>query len=141
MKAWILEKQAKIEDKPLKLHKIRAPYPKDDEIRVKINVCGVCRTDIHIAEGDLVMKTSPLILGHEIVGTVDEVGKNVKQFNVEDKAGVYWLYGSCKKCKYCLSQKENFCPDFRATGWDTNGGYAEYITISEEYALPLNNVN
>jgi propanol-preferring alcohol dehydrogenase len=140
MRAWILEKQAKIEDRPLELVEVPTPHPQDDEVRIKILVCGVCRTDIHIAEGDLPLRKSPVILGHEIVGIVDATGENVKRFSQGDKAGVYWLHSSCRKCKYCLSQRENYCPEIKCTGWDEDGGYAEYITISEEYALPLNDV-
>ena len=137
MKAWILEKQAKIEEKPLRLAEVPTPHAKDGEIRIKILVCGVCRTDIHIAEGDLPLRKSPLILGHEIVGIVDETGKDVTNFKVGDKAGVSWLNGTCGKCKYCLSDRENYCPDIKSTGWDEDGGYAEYITISEDTALLL----
>ncbi|OQY31738.1 MAG: alcohol dehydrogenase [Anaerolineaceae bacterium 4572_5.2] len=141
MKAWILEKQAKVETRPLKLVEVPTPLPKDDEVRLKILVCGVCRTDIHIAEGDLPLKRSPLIPGHEIVGVVDAAGRNVKRFNVGDKAGVYWLHSSCQKCKYCLSRRENYCPEIKCVGWDVDGGFAEYVTISEAYALPLNDVH
>jgi len=141
MKAWILEKQAKIEERPLKLVEVPTPQPQDDELQLKVQVCGVCRTDIHIAEGDLPLKKSPLILGHEIVGVVDVVGRNVKRFNVGDKAGVYWLHSSCQKCRYCLSQQENYCLEIKCTGWDVDGGFAEYVTISETYALPLNIVH
>jgi propanol-preferring alcohol dehydrogenase len=141
MRAWILEKQANIEERPLKLAEVPTPHPQDDEIRIRTLVCGVCRTDIHIAEGDLSLKKSPVILGHEIVGTVDEVGKNVKRFSLGDRAGVYWLNSSCKKCKYCLAQRENYCPEIKCTGWDVDGGYAEYVTVPEEYALPLNDIS
>jgi len=140
MKAWILEKQAKIDERPLKLTEVPTPHAKEGEIRIKILVCGVCRTDIHIAEGDLSLRKAPLILGHEIVGIVDEVGKNVKQFKAGDKAGVSWLNKTCGKCKYCLSGKENYCPDIKSTGWDEDGGYAEYITVLENVALPLNDI-
>ncbi len=140
MKAWILEKQAKIEERPLQLVEVPTPHAQDHEVRIKILVCGACRTDIHIAEGDLPLKKSPIILGHEIVGVVDEAGKDVKRFSVGDKVGVYWLYGTCKRCKYCLSGRENFCSQIKCTGWHTHGGYAEYVTIPEEYALPLNDV-
>jgi propanol-preferring alcohol dehydrogenase len=141
MKAWLLKEQARIEERPLTLEDISEPSPREGEVRLKILVCGICRTDIHIAEGDLALKKSPLILGHEIVGVVDETGKDVNRFKIGDRAGVCWLYSSCKKCKYCLSQRENYCPDFKATGWDEDGGYAEYMTIPEDYVLPLNHVN
>ncbi|MGD9383786.1 MAG: alcohol dehydrogenase catalytic domain-containing protein [Desulfobacterales bacterium] len=140
MRAWILEKQAKIEERPLRLAEVPTPCAKDNEIRIKIQVCGVCRTDIHIAEGDLCLKKSPLILGHEIVGIVDEIGKDVKKFKLGDKAGVCWLNSTCGKCKYCLSGKENYCPDIKSTGWDADGGFAEHITILEDVALPLNDI-
>lgn len=137
MKAWILEKQAKIEEKPLKLEEIPTPHPKDNEIRIKIVNCGICRTDIHIAEGDLPLRKSPLILGHEVVGIVDEIGKDVKNFKSDDRAGVAWLNSSCGKCKFCLSGRESLCPNAKFTGWDTDGGYAEYITVCEDFAFHL----
>jgi propanol-preferring alcohol dehydrogenase len=137
MKAWILEKQAKVEEKPLRLGEIPTPHPKDNEIRVKIYACGICRTDIHIAEGNLPLRKSPLILGHEIVGVADEVGKDVKNFKVDDRAGIAWLNSACGKCKFCLSDRENLCPEARFTGWDVNGGYAEYTTAPEDFAFKL----
>ncbi len=141
MRAWILEEQAAIEERPLKLVEVPTPHPQDDEIRLKVLVCGVCRTDIHIAEGDLPLKKSPIILGHEVVGIVDEVGEDVERFSVGDKAGAYWLHSSCGECKHCLSGRENYCPKIKCTGWDKDGGYAEYVTAPAEYALPLNDVS
>jgi len=140
MRAWVLEKQAKIEERPLQLAEVHTHHPQDDEVRIKILVSGVCRTDIHIVEGDLALNKSPLILGHETVGVVDEVGVAVRRFRVGDKVGAYWLYSSCGRCKYCLSGRENYCPEIKCTGWHVDGGYAEYLTISEAYALPLNGV-
>ena len=140
MRAWILEKQGPVEDRPLRLVQLPTPHPKENEVRLKILVCGICRTDIHIVEGDLPLKKSPIILGHEIVGVVDEVGNNVTRFCVGDKAGVYWLCSSCGQCKHCRAQQENYCPEIQCTGWDVDGGFAEYITIAEAYALPLNEI-
>jgi propanol-preferring alcohol dehydrogenase len=140
MKAWILERQASIEERPLKLVEVATPHPHDDEVRLRALVCGVCRTDIHIAEGDLPLRKSPVILGHEIVGVVDEVGKKVERFQAGDRAGVYWLHSACGQCKHCLSQRENYCPKIKCTGWDVDGGYAEYVTVPAVYALPLNDV-
>jgi propanol-preferring alcohol dehydrogenase len=140
MKAWILEKQASIVERPLKLVEVPTPHPNDDEVRLRVFVCGVCRTDIHIAEGDLPLRKSPVILGHEIVGVVDEVGRDVERFRAGDRAGVYWLHSACGRCKYCLSQRENYCPQIKCTGWDVDGGYAEYVTVPAAYALPLNGV-
>jgi propanol-preferring alcohol dehydrogenase len=140
MKAWILKEQANMEERPLELVEVSTPHAHDDEVRLRVLVCGVCRTDIHIAEGDLPLKKSPLVLGHEIVGVVDEVGKNVGRFSVGDRAGAYWLYSSCGECKYCRSGCENYCPEVRCTGWDEDGGYAEYVTVPAAYALPLDGV-
>ena len=140
MRAWILEEPARVEERPLKLVEVPTPHAQDDEVRVKVMACGVCRTDIHIAEGDLALRKTPIILGHEIVGLVDEVGEDVQRFNEGDRAGVYWLHSSCGKCKYCLSGRENYCPEIRCTGWDRDGGYAEYVTVPAAYALPLNDV-
>jgi propanol-preferring alcohol dehydrogenase len=137
MRAWILDKQAQIEDMPLRLEEIPTPEPSDQEIRIKINACGICRTDIHIAEGDLPLKKTPLILGHEIVGIVDKIGKNVKAFKAGDRAGVAWLNHACGSCKFCLSNKENLCPQSTFTGWSADGGYAEYTVLDGNFAFHL----
>jgi propanol-preferring alcohol dehydrogenase len=137
MRAWILERQAKIEDRPLRLEEIPTPEPSDHEIRIKIHACGICRTDIHVAEGDLPLKKSPLILGHEVVGIVDKVGKEVTSFKVGDRAGVAWLNHACGGCEFCLSGMENLCTGASFTGWDTDGGYAEYTVLDGEFAYHL----
>ena len=137
MKAWILEKQAPIEKFPLRLREVPRPEPGPQEIRIKIIACGICRTDIHIAEGDLPMRKSPLIPGHEIVGIVEKVGDKVTHFKTGDKAGVAWLNSTCGKCKYCLSGRENLCPDARFTGWDVDGGYAEFCVVPADFAFHL----
>lgn len=137
MKAWILERQAPIEEKPLILKELVTPHPRATEIRIKNVACGVCRTDIHVAEGDLPLKKSPLILGHEVVGVVDEVGERVHKFKVSDRAGVTWLNSACGKCKHCLSGRENLCPQAQFTGWDADGGFAEYTIISTDFAFHL----
>jgi len=134
MKAWILDRQAKIEEKPLRLQEIPTPEPSDHEIRIKVHACGICRTDIHLAEGDLPLKKSPLILGHEVVGVVDKVGKDVTSFQAGDRAGVAWLNHACGRCEFCLSGMENLCTSARFTGWDADGGYAEYTVLDGDFA-------
>jgi len=141
MRAWLLQKQANIEEKPLKLLEVPQSPLEDKEIRIKVLVCGICRTDLHIAEGDLPHKKLPLILGHEILGIVSERGKAARKHRVGDRVGVSWLHDTCGKCKFCVSGKENYCPDFRATGWDADGGFAEYTTIGEDFAHSLNDVH
>jgi propanol-preferring alcohol dehydrogenase len=140
MRAWILINQAGIESRPLKFVELPDPHAKDGEIRVRVLVCGICRTDLHIAEGDLPLKKSPVVLGHEAVGVVDEVGKNTQRFRVGDEVGVYWLHSACGQCKHCLTQRENYCLDFRATGWDEDGGFAAYLTIPERNGVLLNSI-
>jgi propanol-preferring alcohol dehydrogenase len=137
MKAWVLEKQAKIEEKPLSLQEVPPPELGQGEIRIRVQACGVCRTDIHIAEGDLPLKKSPLVLGHEIVGVIDEVGDGVTKFRVGDRAGVAWLNSSCGSCKFCRSGRENLCPRARFTGWSADGGYAEYTKVLQDFAFQL----
>lgn len=140
MKAWILTQQAPVEEKPLTLTELPAPRPRSHEIRMKISYSGICRTDIHIAEGDLPLMKSPIILGHEVVGTVDEMGQGVTRFRMGERVGAYWLHNSCGKCTYCRSGQENYCPDFQATGWHADGGFAEYTSVSDVYAVSLESV-
>ncbi|MFO8164381.1 MAG: zinc-binding alcohol dehydrogenase family protein [Thermodesulfobacteriota bacterium] len=139
MKAWILEEQAPIEERPLKLKEVHTPHPGAREVRIKNIACGVCRTDIHVAEGDLPLKKSPLILGHEIVGVIDEVGDQVHNFNIGDRAGIAWLNSTCGQCKFCLSGRENLCSRAHFTGWDADGGYSEYSVIDADFAFHLGN--
>ena len=141
MRAWVLERQAKIEERPLKLvEDYPDPEPSRGQIRIKVKSCGICRTDLHIAEGDLPLHKSPVILGHEIAGIVDKVGEGVRDFKVGDRAGLTWLYSTCGNCKYCTSGRENYCPNRVRTGWDVDGGFAEYVVAQEGYALNLNGV-
>jgi propanol-preferring alcohol dehydrogenase len=141
MKAWILESQADMEKRPLKLTDIPLPQPGDKEMRIKIQASGICRTDIHIAEGDLALKKTPLILGHEIVGLVEKTGKAVTSFKPGDRVGISWLNSTCGKCAFCRTGKENYCHQFRCTGWDANGGFAEYTIIHEDFALSLQGID
>jgi propanol-preferring alcohol dehydrogenase len=138
MKAWILEKQDRIENRPIRLIELPTPHPGHDEIRIKVHSCGVCRTDVHVAEGDLPLKKSPLILGHEVVGAVDEIGKNVNGYKIGDRVGVPWLYSTCGKCSHCLSGRENLCRSARFTGWSEDGGYAQYMIAPADFVLQLN---
>jgi len=141
MKAWILDKQAKINEKPLKLvDEYPIPEPKYGQVRIKVKYCGICRTDLHIAEGDLPLHKRPIILGHEIAGVVDKVGEEVRRINIGDKVGLSWLYCTCNGCKYCISGWENYCPYFISTGWDVDGGFAEYVVAYEEYVFPFNDI-
>jgi len=137
MKAWVLEKQGKVETKPLIKKEFPIPEVKNNEIRIKIKATGICRTDLHEIEGDLPLHKKPIIPGHQIVGIVDEIGNGVNPFKKGDMAGTAWLYSSCKICKFCTSGRENLCKDAKFTGWDVDGGYTEFIVIDEKFAYHL----
>ncbi len=141
MKAWIVEKQKPIEEEPLKLVDLPIPEPGDKEIRVRVTHCGICRTDLHIAEGDIPLSKKPVIPGHEIVGVVDALGKNAKRFKIGDRVGISWLNYACGKCKYCKRGEENYCPHIKRTGYDVDGGFAEYVLVHEDFAFDLRNIS
>ncbi len=127
----------RINPAPLVMKDVEIPVPGDDELLLKISACGVCHTELDEIEGRTPPPQLPVILGHQVVGRVIEKGKNVTEWNTGDRAGVAWIFASCGQCDYCLSGNENLCPDFRATGRDANGGYAEYMTVSGKFAHPL----
>ena len=122
---------------PLRSTRVPIPFPSDHEILIRVTACGVCRTDLHIVDGELPGHKSPLILGHEIVGTVTATGELVAQFEVGERVGVPWLGGSCRHCGYCRSQRENLCDAPVFTGYDRDGGYAEYALADARYCLQL----
>jgi propanol-preferring alcohol dehydrogenase len=140
MKAMVLERQQPLERYPLKMKDVPTPEPVENEIRIKIHVCGVCRTDLHIAEGELPAHKMPVIIGHQIVGTVDKRGQNAHRYHVGDRVGVPWLFKTCRSCKYCRAGKENLCNSALFTGYDADGGFAKYTVVEEDfaYALPKN---
>jgi propanol-preferring alcohol dehydrogenase len=137
MKAWVLEKQGKVEAKPLIKKDIPIPNVSKNKIRIKIKATGICRTDLHVIEGDLPLHKIPVVPGHQIIGTVEETGEGVTYFKEGDRAGVAWLYSSCGSCKFCTSGRENLCPDAKFTGWDFDGGYTEFIVIDQDFAYHL----
>lgn len=122
---------------PLALQDVPKPLCNDQELLIRVRACGVCRTDLHIKDGELSHPNLPLILGHEIVGVVEEVGKQVKGFALGDRVGIPWLASSCGKCSFCLEGRENLCDHALYTGYQVNGGFAEYTTCRAEFALHL----
>ncbi len=104
---------------------------------MRVTVCGVCRTDLHVAEGDLPRKHPTIVPGHEVVGVVEELGSGCHRFAPGMRVGIAWLRETCGSCKYCSRGDENLCPNARFTGWDHDGGYAEYATVREDFAYPL----
>jgi len=137
MKAMLLKAQRPIEEKPLVMAEVEKPTPGPQEVRLKILSCGICHTDLHIVEGELPSKKLPVIPGHQIVGVVESVGKKVTRFRAGDKVGVAWLNSTCGKCEFCLKGKENLCEKARFTGYDVDGGYAEYTVVSQDFAYPI----
>lgn len=133
MRAMVLE-QIK---KPLILQNVPRPVPAPFEILIKINTCGVCRTDLHIADGELPHPKLPLILGHQVVGTVEAVGEQATKHKIGSRVGVPWLASTCHACEFCTSERENLCDFATFTGYSRNGGYAEYCTAHEDYAIKL----
>jgi len=126
MKAWLLKAPREVGERPLQLAEVPTPAPREDELLLRVSVCGICRTDLHVVEGELPVRRSPLIPGHQIVGRVIENGERVEGFAVGDRVGVAWLNRTCGTCRYCLSGRENLCEQAQFTGWTVDGGYAEY---------------
>ncbi|MGC8623549.1 MAG: zinc-dependent alcohol dehydrogenase family protein [Candidatus Micrarchaeia archaeon] len=139
MKAMVLHKPDRIENKPLKLENVELRKIIDSELLVKVVACGVCRTDLHIVEGDLKPMKDKIIPGHEIVGKVVEAGKQAENFSEGDLVGIPWLHSTCGRCEYCVSGRENLCPNKTFTGYDENGGYAEYAIGNAAYTFKLGN--
>jgi propanol-preferring alcohol dehydrogenase len=137
MKAMILERITAVDERPLHLVDLPDPEPGAGEIRVRVSACGVCRTDLHVIEGDLPQHTLPIVPGHQVVGRVDALGSGVSGFAPGDRVGVAWLRGTCGSCEYCLRGAENLCPDSRYTGYHANGGYAELAVVPEGFAYPI----
>ena len=137
MKAMQLKSFAPIEQKPLKLVNHLMPVPGSEDILLRIKVCGVCHTDLHTVEGELPQIPIPLIPGHQVIGIVEKTGKKTSRFNVGDRVGVAWLNSTDETCRFCRSGRENLCENARFTGYHVNGGYAEYMTISEKYAYRI----
>jgi propanol-preferring alcohol dehydrogenase len=137
MRAWVVDTPGPIDSHPLTLVERPIPDPGRAEIRVRVHTCGVCRTDLHIAEGDLAPRRARVIPGHEVAGVVDALGPGADRFAVGDRVGVPWLAHTCGTCRFCTSGRENLCVDPRFTGWDVDGGYAEYVVADEAYVYAL----
>lgn len=137
MKAFVLEKPDKIENRPLLLTETEIPKPQTDEVLVKVSACGICRTDLHVCEGELAVRRENVIPGHQIVGRVVETGDNVKDFRKGERVGIAWLNRTCGRCRYCLEERENLCEAADFTGWTVNGGFAEYAVAPAAFTYHL----
>lgn len=137
MRAWALEIPGPISSHPLRLVNKAPPQPGPNEIRVAVHTCGVCRTDLHLVEGDLPAHLPGVVPGHEIVGTVDEIGPGVSGFTGGERVGIAWLRHTCGACRWCTTGFENLCASPRFTGWDDDGGYAEHAVVRADFAYAL----
>ncbi|MFH1160336.1 MAG: zinc-dependent alcohol dehydrogenase family protein [bacterium] len=139
MKALLIHRTAPIQEGalPLTLAEIPIPEPGPGEVLLKIQVCGVCHTELDEIEGRTPPSQFPMVPGHQVVGRIEVVGPGVTKHRPGDRVGVTWIYSACGTCQYCLAGNENLCPDFKATGRDAFGGYAEYMKIHEDYAFPI----
>ncbi len=137
MKAWVLRTPAPIDTSPLELTHISTPVPEDDEILVQVFACGICRTDLHVIEGELPVRRSHIVPGHQVVGRIAAMGNLVQGFDVGQRVGIAWLNRTCGACRFCKSGRENLCDDPQFTGWTVNGGFSEYTVVPAAFAYSL----
>ena len=122
---------------PLQLRNVPKPRPAAGEILMRVSTCAVCRTDLHIVDGELPEPKLPLVPGHEVVGRVEEIGRDVKKFREGDRVGIPWLGWTCGECKFCRSGRENLCDRARFTGYNIDGGYAEFVVADARFCFPI----
>ena len=140
MKAMVLERTADVGTSPLQLRELPMPEPGPGEVLVHLTVCGICRTDLHVIEGELADPALPLIPGHQAVGVVSQVGAGVSERTVGERVGIAWLQHTCGICEFCTSGRENLCERARFTGYQVDGGYAEYALVPAAFAYPIPSV-
>ena len=137
MKACLLRSPASIDQRPLEYHEVGQPSPGKREVLVRVRACGVCRTDLHVVEGDLPARRPQIIPGHQVVGEIVELGAQAESFAVGDRVGIAWLRRTDGVCRFCRSGRENLCEHAEFNGWTANGGYAEYVTAPADFAYRL----
>jgi len=137
MRAMCCENPRPVNQNPLALVEVPAPAPAAHEIRLQIQACGICHTDLHVVEGDLPPQKQPVIPGHQIIGVVEAIGEGVQRFKIGNRAGVPWLNRTCGTCVFCQRGQENLCENARFTGYHVDGGFAEYIVVHEDFAYAI----
>lgn len=137
MKAALLRANALIETNPLELVELPVPQPGNDQVLVKVNACAVCRTDLHVIEGELAERHLPIIPGHQVVGRIEQLGPAATGLKINDRVGIPWLHQTCGRCEYCRDGKENLCERALFTGHTVNGGYAEYVLAPADFVYKI----
>jgi len=137
MRAMLMRQPGSVADRPLRLEELAVPTPRAGEILVEIRACAICRTDLHVVEGELPALRTPLVPGHQAVGRVAGRGEAATRFREGDRVGIAWLRRTCGACLYCATDRENLCERAEFTGWHADGGYAEYAVVDEEYAYAI----
>lgn len=137
MKACVLRHPAAIETNPLEYTDVPKPVPSGTQVLVRVNACGICRTDLHVIEGELAVRKSPITPGHQVVGVIEAVGDGAKQHAIGRRVGIAWLHSTDGTCEYCRASKENLCDNPTFTGWTVDGGYAEYALAEESFVYPI----
>jgi len=137
MRAWVVSDPGSISGSPMALIERSMPIPALGEVLVRVLACGVCRTDLHLAEGELQPRRGGVVPGHEVVGEVVRLGDGADRFRTGDRVGIAWLRHTCGVCRWCRTDRENLCPESRYTGWDADGGYAEFAVVPEAFAYRI----
>jgi propanol-preferring alcohol dehydrogenase len=137
VQAWVVERPRPIDESPLEWATLPDPEPGPGQVRLRVSVCGVCRTDLHVSEGDLPVHRPRVVPGHEVVGVVDARGAGASRFEIGDRVGVAWLASTCGVCRFCRRGAENLCLAATFTGWDHDGGYGEATVVDERFAYRL----
>lgn len=139
MRAYQVTSPGDIDTHNLKKNELPIPEPIEGEVLIRVEVCGICHTDLHLAEGDIAPHTYPITPGHQVVGVIERFGSrsNHAQFNIGDRVGLPWLYSTCGKCEFCLSGQSNLCQKIQFTGFHINGGFAEFLIARIDFLIPL----
>lgn len=137
MRAWVISEPRPISSSPLSLVERPVPTPARGEVLVMVRACGVCRTDLHLAVGELPVRRSQVVPGHEVVGEVVQLGEGADRFRIGERIGIAWLRHTCGTCRWCRTGRENLCPQSLYTGWDADGGYAELAVVPEAFAYRI----
>ncbi len=137
MKACLLRRPAQVESNPLEYTNVPVPEPREGEVLIRVHACAVCRTDLHVVEGELPVRKSPVIPGHQVVGTVERLGAGASRFAAGARVGVAWLHATDGTCEYCRAGRENLCDHPEFTGWTVDGGYAEFVRAREDFVYRI----